>query len=352
MDCKKEVLPFAAMAAVECITVALNTIFKAAAFKGLSYWVFVAYIHVIGTLVLLPLPFIFPRRGLPSFNLSTFFKIVLLSLIGFSANICAYKGIEYSSPALASAIGTLTPAFTFILAVIFRMEIVDLGSSRTRAKIVGTITSISGAFIVIFYKGPKILSPPSQPQSISLVTLETSQANWVVGGLLLVGLCLFTSIWYILQTHIIKIYPSELTVVVQYAFWTAVVAATVGSIAESNLGAWRLRPDITLISVLLSGGFGPVFSSVVHTWGVRLKGPVYVAIFRPFSIAIAAVAGVIFLGDDLYVGSVIGATILLLGFYAVIWGKAKEFESDHTLEANLEGSLDESKKLLPRNQQS
>ena len=51
-----------------------------------------------------------------------------------------------------------------------------------------------------------------------------------------------------------------------------------------------------------------MFSSVVHTWGVRLKGPVYVAIFRPFSIAIAAVAGVIFLGDDLYVGRYIYIT--------------------------------------------
>ena len=41
---------------------------------------------------------------------------------------------------------------------------------------------------------------------------------------------------------------------------------------------------------------------------MRLKGPVYVAIFRPFSIAIAAVAGVIFLGDDLYVGRYIYIT--------------------------------------------
>ena len=38
----------------------------------------------------------------------------------FLAQICGYKGIEYSSPTLASAISNLTPAFTFILAIIFR----------------------------------------------------------------------------------------------------------------------------------------------------------------------------------------------------------------------------------------
>ena len=38
----------------------------------------------------------------------------------FSGQLCGYKGIEYSSPTLASAMGNLTPAFTFIFAVIFR----------------------------------------------------------------------------------------------------------------------------------------------------------------------------------------------------------------------------------------
>lgn len=38
------------------------------------------------------------------------------------SDICAYKGIEFSSPTLASAFSNLTPAFTFMLAVIFRFS--------------------------------------------------------------------------------------------------------------------------------------------------------------------------------------------------------------------------------------
>jgi hypothetical protein len=34
--------------------------------------------------------------------------------------------------------------------------------------------------------------------------------------------------------------------------------------------------------------------------------------------------GAIFLGDALHLGSVIGSMILCIGFYTVIWGKARE----------------------------
>lgn len=46
------------------------------------------------------------------------------------------------------------------------------------------------------------------------------------------------------------------------------------------------------------------------------------------SIAIAAAVSVIFLGDALSLGSVLGATILLLGFYAVVWGKAQDDDTN------------------------
>uniref|UniRef100_A0A7N2L095 WAT1-related protein n=1 Tax=Quercus lobata TaxID=97700 RepID=A0A7N2L095_QUELO len=102
--CHKDALPFSAMVAVECINVGLNILFKASNLKGLSYYVFITYTSAIATLVLLPLVFIFR---------------------GFLAQLCAYKGIEYSSPTLASAIGNLTPALIYILAVIFRSYLLN-----------------------------------------------------------------------------------------------------------------------------------------------------------------------------------------------------------------------------------
>lgn len=81
------------------------------------------------------------------------------------------------------------------------MEKLDLGSSSTRAKTIGTIVSVSGALIAILYDGPVILSsssPPSSPSSLEY-PLQTPETNWVLGGLLLVAFCILVSVWYILQ---------------------------------------------------------------------------------------------------------------------------------------------------------
>lgn len=43
-------------------------------------------------------------------------------------------------------------------------------------------------------------------------------------------------------------------------------------------------------------------NNAVHTWALHLRGPVYVAMFKPLSIAIAAAMGVVILGDTLYLG--------------------------------------------------
>lgn len=110
----------------------------------------------------------------------------------------------------------------------------------------------------------------------------------------------------------------------------------------------------------MQGVLGSCLNNSVHTWTLRLKGPLFVSMFKPLSIAIAVAMGVMFLGDDLYLGryyyllvdqlnqyhtyllfllcykermcvnlhdsicSVIGAAIISIGFYTVMWGKAKE----------------------------
>ncbi|XP_022773697.1 WAT1-related protein At5g40240-like isoform X1 [Durio zibethinus] len=325
----KDVLPFTAMVAVECTNVGLNILFKAATLKGMSYYIFITYSYAMGALLLLPLSFIFSSRPvLPPMKFHLVSKIFLLGLFGFLAQICAYKGIDYSSPTLASALSNLTPAFTFILAILYRLERVALRSSTSRAKIMGTVTSISGALLVVLYKGPKVFSSPPWTSSSVLLEwpLESSESNWVIGGMLLAVAYLLFSFWYIIQIQVLEMYPAELIVAFFYNLCAAIISAPVSFIAESDLSSWRLRPSIAVIAVLYSGVFSS-FSSLVIIWTLHFKGPVYVAIFSPLSIAIAAFMSAIFLSDSLHIGSIIGAVIISMGFYAVIWGQAKEEDS-------------------------
>ncbi|CAA7055294.1 unnamed protein product [Microthlaspi erraticum] len=324
----RDVVPFAAMFAVECTSVGANTLYKAASLKGLSFYVFVFYSYVVSTLLLLPLSLIFGRsRRLPSPKSPLFFKIFVLGLLGFMSQLASCKGIEYSSPTLSSAISNLTPAFTFTLAVIFRMEQVVLRRSATQAKIIGAIVSISGALVVVLYKGPKVLAAVSLTPSSSTVSFEdltSSESSWIIGGLLLASQFFLLSVWYILQTRVMEAYPEAITVVFFYNLFATLISGPVCLLAERNLTSWVLKPDIALAAIIYSGVFVSLFSAVTHTWGLNLKGPVYISLFRPLSIAIAVAMGALFLGDALHLGSVIGSVILSLGFYTVIWGKARE----------------------------
>ncbi|XVF58119.1 hypothetical protein PTKIN_Ptkin07bG0037300 [Pterospermum kingtungense] len=330
--CYKDVLPFTAMVSMECANVGLNTLFKAATLKGMSYHVFVVYAYALAALVLLPAPF-FSYRSivLPPLTFPILCKIGLLGLIGSSSQIMGYTGISYSSPTLASAISNLTPAFTFILAIIFRMEKLDWEKTSSQAKVMGTIISIIGAFVVTLYKGPPIviaftpIQPLSSPETnLASGGLHSANPNWVIGGVFLTAEYILVPLWYIVQTQIMKEYPAELTVVFFYNLCVSFIAAIVGLATEKNASAWRIKPDIALASVVCSGLFGSCLNNTVHTWALRLKGPVFVAMFKPLSIAIAVAMGVTFLGDTLHLGSLIGATIISIGFYTVMWGKEKE----------------------------
>lgn len=82
------------------------------------------------------------------------------------------------------------------------MEKVAFRRSSSRAKVIGTIVSITGAFVVTLYKGPRILPNPSSP-STSLLhqqnTLLSSQPRWIIGGLFLTTEYILVPMWYIVQ---------------------------------------------------------------------------------------------------------------------------------------------------------
>nr|GEV31598.1 WAT1-related protein At3g28050-like [Tanacetum cinerariifolium] len=318
--CYKDVLPIATLVAMQCVTVGLNTLYKAATLQGMRYHVFMVYCYGVAAFILLPAPFFSYRsRGVPPVRFSIVSKIILLGIIGFVSMTTGLSGINYSSPTLASAISNLLPAFTFILAVTFRMETLSFSKNSTRAKLLGTIISITGAFVVTLYKGPKLIWSVSPLRSHSrAVSIGSLQDDCELGGLLSAENILLTY-FYILQE-----YPAKLTVVFFYDLVVCNLSAIMACFTEPDSSAWKIKLDIVLVTILCAGAFGSCMNNSIHTWALNLKGPLFVAMFKPLSIAIAVVMGVLFLGDNLYLGSVIGAAIISTGFYMVMWGKARE----------------------------
>ncbi|KAI8528359.1 hypothetical protein RHMOL_Rhmol12G0143600 [Rhododendron molle] len=308
-------LEIVAVVVAECVEVGLNTMSKAAMRRGMNNFIYSAYSTSLGVLFLVPLAFFFHR---------------------YCVQMCLYLGIQLSSPTLASALTNLTPAFTFILARISgyiflspRMEKLDLKSKSSQAKCIGTVVSILGAFTVTFYKGPPIIF--GSPSSISVLHEEAvqiqspvPQQNWVIGGFLIASGSFILAILFIVQTWIMKDYPAPLMVTLLGNSFTSIFATAVALILERDPNAWKLRSDIELVTIVYAAIFAVSLRNIVLTWLVHGKGPVFVTMFKPLGIVIALVMGIAFLGDTLYLGSVIGALIIAIGFYSVLWGKAEE----------------------------
>ncbi|KAK2636410.1 hypothetical protein Ddye_031202 [Dipteronia dyeriana] len=310
------------MVMAEFAQVGLMIMGKTAMAHGMSNFVFVFYSNALASLILLPSSFLFHRSQRPPLTLPILCGLFLLGLLGMLAQVCGYAGIYYSSPTLATAMLNLIPGFTFIFAVIFRMEKLDLRSASSLAKSLGTIVLITGALIMTYYKGPPLLLTPSSYNPTLQLLLDKS--NWVIGGLFLAIDCIFGSAWLIVQALILKRFPAELSVVFFYTFFVAIQSAILCLVVERNPSAWSLKPNIRLIAVLYSAIFGSAFQVGISTWCLHQTGPVFVSLFKPLGIIISAALGIIFFGDTFYLGSFIGAAVIVSGFYFVMWAKAKE----------------------------
>ncbi|XP_028072581.1 WAT1-related protein At3g28050-like isoform X2 [Camellia sinensis] len=314
----------AVMVGIECMEAGSNTLSKAAMTNGMSDYVFVVYSNSLALLFILPSTLIYHRkRPCPKLTFLIVCRIFIVGLLSCTLQILMYIGIGYSSPTMASAMNSLIPAFTFILALVTRMEKLDLKVQSSQAKSIGTILSITGAYIVVFYQGPPILFSRPLPNlhsfSVSL------QSNWIVGGFLLATSSFLISLLYIVQTWIIKDYPAEMVVTLFGCIFVTILSAIVALIVERDPNAWTLKPDVELITIVYSG-------------------PVFVSTFRPLGMAFAVFMGVTFLKDTLHIGSVIGAVIIALGLYAVMWGKANEVQ---IIEENVISRVDSSSDKVP-----
>uniref|UniRef100_A0A7N0UMN1 WAT1-related protein n=1 Tax=Kalanchoe fedtschenkoi TaxID=63787 RepID=A0A7N0UMN1_KALFE len=342
------VIPYAAMVVVECGEIGVSTLGKASMASGTSEFVFVVYYNSLGVLIFLPYFILHRLRSKqPPMTLPFLLRCCLLGLLGIClVSVLGLAAINYSSPTLGAAMGNLIPAFTFLLAVLVGMEKLDLMQSTCQAKSIGTAVSIAGAFIVTLYKGPDIFFTSSSASENPIIR-SPENSNWVIGGALLFITCIAAASWNILQAATAKQYPDTVTIVFFYCLFGTVQCAICSLVAERDPSAWVLKSNIDIIAIVFSAVFACAVRGVIITWCLKKKGPVFVALFKPLSIVIAVVSGVLFLGETFHAGSLIGATIISVGFYTVMWGIAKEKSESTDVTVNLE-SPDEKTPLLPR----
>ncbi|KAL3592818.1 hypothetical protein D5086_011458 [Populus alba] len=134
----------------------LYTIAEAVFNHGMNPRVFATYRYIVGSLVMFPLAYFLERKARPKLTIVLFLEIFVLSLLGASLTINMYfASLKYTSPTFVASMNNTVLSMTFIIAIILRLEIVDLRNPRGIAKIVGTLLSLAGVLTITLYKGPE-----------------------------------------------------------------------------------------------------------------------------------------------------------------------------------------------------
>ncbi|XP_050216081.1 WAT1-related protein At4g30420-like [Mercurialis annua] len=317
MDVVEANKPVITMIFLQFVYAALNFFSEVVFLQGMSPRVFIVYRHGIGTLIMASLSFLSTRRTsgkVHSLDLKGFAWIFLASLFGIALYQNAYfEGLNMASATAASAIINLTPAITFLLSAILRLEKINMKSLRSIAKISGTILCICGAICMALLKGPKLLNS------------ESGGDNWVLGCLLLVGGACFWSFWLIIQVPISVSCPDHLYSSTWTCFLGTIECAVVTLFVEKDSAVWKLNSYLEM-GFCLFGGTVVAVSYFLQAWCISKRGPLFCAMFDPVCTIIVMISAAIFLHEETYLGSLIGAFVVIIGLYVVLWAKAEDAE--------------------------
>lgn len=323
--------PYIAMISLQFGYAGMNIMTKVSLNGGMSHYVLVVYRHAIATIAMAPFAFFVERKERPKLTFCTFCLIFALALLGpvIDQNVY-YAGLKLTTPTFSCALSNTLPAITFVMALLCRMERLSMKQVRSQAKIVGTLLSVGGAMLMTLYTGPAVhlfWSPhPHHPHDDKYVKSASAVPgkDWIKGSLLIIASCLAWAGFFILQAFVAKKYSAQLSLTTLICFLGTLQSAALTLVIEHQPSVWAIGWDMNLLTAVYSGVIASGIAYYVQGLCMELKGPVFATAFSPLMMIIVAVMGSIILAETIYLGSVLGAILIVVGLYAVLWGKVKD----------------------------
>ncbi|PON76357.1 Plant-drug/metabolite exporter [Trema orientale] len=293
---------------------------------GMSHFVLSVYRHVVAFLIMAPFAFVLERKIRPKMTLPIFLRIMVLGFLEPVLDQNLYNlGMKYTSATFGAAIVNILPAITFIMALVFRLETVNVKKLHSLAKVIGTVITVSGAMVMTLYKGPILdIIRGHGHDAQQNATADSTEHHWVIGTLMLVGSCGGWASFFIVQSFTLKKYPAELSLTAWICLMGVLEGGVVTLVFERDMHVWVLGWDSRLLAAVYSGVVCSGIAYYVQGMVIRERGPVFVTSFSPLCMIITFALGAIVLAEQVHLGSIIGAIFIVMGLYTVVWGKSKD----------------------------
>ncbi|KAK4742169.1 hypothetical protein SAY87_000170 [Trapa incisa] len=323
------------MVMAQCIGAGVNVFYKLAANDGMSLRIIVAYRFLFATAFMVPLALFFERKNRPKLSWTVLIQAFFCGLFGGTLAQNLYlESLALISTTNASALANLVPVMTFILAILFGYERLRLGTMAGKAKVAGTLAGIGGAMLLTFYKGANInlwdthvnlletTSTVAHPPAV-----HHKSSSIVLGSLLAIGSCLCYALWLIIQqAKMSESYPAHYSSTALMSLMSSLQAVAYALYREKDWSQWRLGWNIRLLAVSYVGIIGSGLNLTLVTWGVRMRGPLFVSVFTPLTLVLVALVSSLLLDEQLHLGCVLGSGLIVAGLYIVLWAKRKEMK--------------------------
>ncbi|CAN4110622.1 unnamed protein product [Withania somnifera] len=318
--------PLLLMIMGQMILAGMNIVFKLATSDGMTSSILIFYRSFFASIFMVPVAFFIERGKRVKLTKMVLLQGFLCGLLGGSVGQNMYvQSLIYTSPTFISAMFNLIPAMTFIVAIIFRLERLGWNSSAGKAKVLGTIVCISGAMLLTLYKGPAINMGRT---NINLLhsPKHKGERRPLLGAFLSLAGCICYALVLIVQAKAAKRYPCPYSFTALLNVMAAVQCFVVAVAVERDWNEWKLGWNVRLLASAYTGIFVSGVLFTIIAWVVRMKGPVYVSVFNPLMLVMVAITGYLFLGEKLFLGSILGSIVIVCGLYVVLWGKDKEIK--------------------------
>ncbi|KAL6530586.1 hypothetical protein OROMI_028475 [Orobanche minor] len=360
--------PYIAMICLQFGYAGMNIITKVSLNRGMSHYVLVVYRHAFATAVIAPFALVLERKVRPKITFKIFMQLFVLGLLGpvIDQNLY-YAGLKFTSPTYSCAMSNMLPAMTFVMAVLCRgpkfvillgagtaldgkaqpsaksgktadglrshrlkvMEKADIKKVRGQAKVVGTILTVGGAMLMTLYKGDVINMVWSKythtVRSYNNLVHDNTQ-DWFKGSILLIIATLAWASFFILQAITMRKYTAQLSLTSLVCFMGTLQSIAVTLVMEHKPHAWAIGFDMNLLAAAYAGIVSSSIAYYVQGLVMQKRGPVFVTAFSPLMMIIVAIMGSFILAEKIYVGGVLGAVLIVIGLYSVLWGKYKEYK--------------------------
>ncbi|VVA95556.1 unnamed protein product [Arabis nemorensis] len=303
----------------------VSSLIKKVLDEGINHMVIATYRLGISTFFLLPIAYFWERKTRPKLTISISCHLFISALFGMSLMQYFYlHGLSYTSATLATAFTAIMPALIFAMALIFRFEKLNMKTKVGFGVVLGTLISLVGALVLTMYQGIPLTHFQEQATISNNHTKHVHDQNWIKGCLLLLTSAIFLSSWMLIQAKINVTYPCQYSSTVILSVFGTLQCTLLSLIKTRHLEDWILKDKLTIVTIIIAGVVAQGMCTVGISWCIKQRGPVFTASFSPVILMSATLFDFLIYHRMIYLGSVIGSVVVVIGLYIFLWSKSKQ----------------------------